>query len=129
MFQFKSPHRYGVLDFANTPNMVMDTIYYSDDDRVEIIGDKGIIMINRCTARTVDLPPLMLFRDGITREIPVQRYEWHDSFIDCTQSMIDVLKNGGNLVLDGQTGKKVLQFALAAQISSKERCEVRPDEV
>ena len=36
-------------------------------------------------ARTVDLPPLMLSRDGKTVEIPVERLEWHDSSIDCTQ--------------------------------------------
>jgi len=92
MFQFKSPRRYGLLDFAHTPNMVMDSIYYADDDRVEIIGDKGIIFVNRCTARTVDLPPLMLFRDGKTYEIPVERFEWHDSFVDCTRHLIDVLR-------------------------------------
>jgi predicted dehydrogenase len=129
MFQFKSPYRYGVLDFANTPNMVMDSIYYSDDDRVEVIGDKGIIMINRCTARSIDLPPLMLFKDGVTKEIPVARYEWHDSFIDCTRHLIDVLKSGDKPILDGPTGKAVLQFALAVQISSKERREVHPDDV
>jgi predicted dehydrogenase len=129
MFQFKSPRHYGVLDFTHTPEMVMDSIYYSDDDRVEIIGEKGIIMINRCTARTVDFPPLMLFKDGKTREIPIERFEWHDSFIDCTRHLIEVLKSGGEPVLDGPTGKEVLQFALAAQISSREGCEVRPDQV
>ena len=81
MFQFKSPRRYGVLDFAHTPNLIMDSIYYADDDRVEIIGDKGVIFINRCTARTVDLPPLMLFKDGRTTAVPVERFEWHDSFV------------------------------------------------
>jgi predicted dehydrogenase len=129
MFQFKSPRRYGMLDFAHTPNMVMDTIYYADDDRVEVIGDKGIIFINRCTARTVDLPPLMLFRDGETKEIPVERYEWHDSFIDCTRHLIDALKDGGTPVLDGPIGKAVLQFTIAAHLSSSEGREVRPDEV
>ena len=129
MFQFKSPRRYGVLDFTHTPGMVVDSIYYSDDDRVEIIGEKGIIMINRCTARTIDLPPLMLFKDGKTREIPVERFEWHDSFIDCTHHLIEVLKSGGEPVLDGPTGKEVLQFALAAQISAREGREVHPDQV
>jgi len=129
MFQFKSPHRYGVLDFANTPNMVMDSIYYSDDDRVEVIGDQGIIIINRCTARTLDFPPLMLFKDGLTKEISIDRYEWHDSFIDCTHHMIDMLKNDGQPRLDGLTGKEVLQFTLAVQISSREGREVRPDDV
>ena len=129
MFQFKSPCRYGVLDFANTPNMVMDSIYYSDDNRVEVIGDKGILFVNRCTARTVDLPALMMFRDGKTTEIPVERVEWHDSFIDCTRHLFDVLKDGGQPVLDGPTGKAVLQFAVAAHISAREGREVRPDEL
>ena len=129
MFRFKSPRRYGVLDFCHTPNMVMDTAYYADDDRVEVIGDKGILFVNRCTARTVDLPPLMLFRDGKTYEIPVERFEWHDSFIDCTRHLIDVLRDGGEPRLDGHTGKAVLQFSLAAHISAQSGREVRPDMV
>jgi len=85
MFQFKSPRRYGVLDFSHTPDMLMDSIYYADDDRVEVIGERGILFVNRCTARTVDLPELMMFRDGKTTAIPVERVEWHDSFIACTR--------------------------------------------
>lgn len=129
MFQYKAARRYGLLDFAHTPNMVMDSIYYADDDRVEVIGDKGIIFINRCTARTVDLPPLMLFKDGKTTSIPVARVEWHDSFIDCTRDLIEVLTKGGQPRLDGPTGRAVLQFALAAHISARKGREVRPDEV
>jgi predicted dehydrogenase len=129
MFQFKSPRRYGLLDFTHTPDMLMDSIYYSDDDRVEVIGDKGILIINRCTARTLDLPPLMLFREGQTREIPIERFEWHDSFIDCTRHLLDVLKNGGEPVLDGVTGKAVLQFVLAAHVSAREGREVHPDDI
>ena len=129
MFQFKSPRRYGVMDFTHTPEMVMDSIYYADDDRVEVIGEKGILFINRCTARTVELPPLMMFRDGKTTEIPVERIEWHDSFIDCTHHLIDVLHQGGEPVLDGSTGKAVLQFSLAAHRSACEGKETRPDDV
>ena len=107
--------------------MVMDSIYYSDDDRVEVIGDKGTLFINRCTARTVDLPPLMLFRDGKTTPITVERYEWHDSFVDCTQHLIGVLREGGQPRLDGQTGKRVLAFTLAALTSARLGREVHPD--
>jgi predicted dehydrogenase len=107
----------------------MDSFYYADDDRVEVIGEKGILFINRCTARTMDLPPLVLFRDGVTREIPVERFEWHDSFIDCTRHLIDVLHGNGEPMLDGPTGRAVLQFALAAHVSAREGREVRPEEV
>lgn len=126
MFQFTEPRRYGVLDFAHTPNMVMDSIYYADDDRVEVIGDKGILMVNRCTAKTLDLPPLMLFKDGRTIAVPVERYEWHDSFIDSTRHLLDALTTGARPRLDGATGRKVLAFALAAQASAAERREVSP---
>jgi predicted dehydrogenase len=129
MFQFKAPRRYGMLDFVHTPEMVMDSIYYSDDDRVEVIGEKGILMINRCTAHTLDLPPLMIFRDGKTSTIPMDRCEWHDSFIDCTRHMFKVFESGVHPILDGPTGKAVLQFVLAAHISARECREVRPDEV
>jgi len=127
MFQFKAPRRYGVLDFAHTPNMVMDSTYYADDDRVEVIGERGIIFINRCTARTVDLPPLMLFRDGKTTPIPVDRFEWHDSFVDCTRHLLDVLPVGGRPSLDGPTGRAVLAFSLAALESARRGVEIRPD--
>jgi predicted dehydrogenase len=129
MFQFKEPRRYGVLDFAHTPNMVIESLYYADDDPGEVIGDRGILFINRYTTRTVDLPELMMFRDGETTAIPVEGVEWHDSFIACTHHLIDVLRNGGQPVLDGPTGKAVLQFTLAALISAREGREVRPDEV
>jgi predicted dehydrogenase len=129
MFQFKSPRRYGVLDFAHTPHMQIDSLYYADDDRVEVIGDRGTLFINRCTARTVDLPELMLFRDGKTTAIPVERVEWHDSFIDCTRHLLDVFQKGGEPVLDGATGRAVLQFVLAAHLSAAQGCEVYPDKI
>lgn len=129
MFQFQAPRRYGVLDVEHTPETRIDSAYYADDDRVEIVGDKGILFINRYTARTVDLPELMLFKDGKTTSIPVQGVEWHDSFIAATVDLIEKLKHGDQPRLDGPTGKAVLQFCLAALESARGRREVRPSEV
>ncbi|NPV85786.1 MAG: Gfo/Idh/MocA family oxidoreductase [Anaerolineae bacterium] len=124
MFQFQGSRKYGILDFAHTPNLVMDSIYYSDDDRAEIIGDRGILIINRCTAKTLDYPPLVLFRDGKTTEVHVDRYEWHDSFIDCTRHLLDVLANGGTAKLDGRTARNVLEFSIAAHQSAAVNHEI-----
>jgi predicted dehydrogenase len=129
MFQFKASHRYGQLDIEHTPGMRIYSDYYADDDRIEVIGEKGILFINRYTAKTVDLPPLMLFKDGKTSPIPVDGIEWHDSFIATTSDFIDKLKTGGQPRLDGPTGKAVLQFTLAALQSASTGQEVRPDEV
>jgi predicted dehydrogenase len=129
MFQYKSPHCYGQLDIEHTPKMRIYSDYYADDDRIEVIGDKGIIFINRYTTKTVDLPALMLFKDGKTTSIPVEGLEWHDSFISTTQDFIEKLKTGGQPRLDGPTGKAVLQFTLAALQSAATGREVRPDDV
>lgn len=129
MFQYKAPRCYGELDIEHTPNTRIYSDYYADDDRIEVIGDQGMLFINRYTARTIDLPELMLFKDGKTTPVPVQGVEWHDSFIAATQDMLDQLKTGGQARLDGPTGKAVLQFTLAALESARDRREIRPDEV
>ena len=129
MFKYKAASRYGMLDIEHTPKMRMHSNYYADDNRIEVIGEKGILFINRYTARTVDLPELMLFKDGKTSAIPVEGVEWHDSFSATTQDMIEKLKSGGQPRLDGPTGKAVLQFTLAALQSAATGKEVRPDDV
>ncbi|MGA3085378.1 MAG: Gfo/Idh/MocA family oxidoreductase [Thermodesulfobacteriota bacterium] len=128
-FQFKGKRRYGLFDVEHTPNMEIESKYYVDDDRIEIIGDRGTIFINRYTTRTVDLPELMIFCNGKTTACEVPRVDWADSFIDCTRHMIDVIQKGGRPVLDGPQGKAVLQFALAALESSKTGREVKPDDL
>ena len=129
MFKYKSSHCYGQLDIEHTPKMRIYSDYYADDDRIEVIGDKGILFINRYTAKTVDLPELLLFKDGKTTPVPVEGVEWHDSFIATTHDFIEKLKTGGQPRLDGPTGKAVLQFTLAALQSAATGREVRLDEV
>jgi predicted dehydrogenase len=129
MFQYKASRCYGQLDIEYTPKMRIYSDYYADDDRIEVIGEKGILFINRYTAKTVDLPPLMLFRDGKTTPIPVDGVEWHDGFSATTIDFIEKLKIGEQPRLDGPTGKAVLQFTLAALHSAATGKEVRPDEV
>jgi predicted dehydrogenase len=129
MFKYQSSHCYGQLDIEHTPKMRIYSDYYADDDRIEVVGEKGILFINRYTAKTVDLPELMLFKDGRTTPVPVEGVEWHDSFIATTHDFIEKLKTGGQPRLDGPAGKAVLQFTLAALQSAATGREVRPDEV
>jgi len=130
MFKYKAPRCYGEFDVEYTPKMRIYSDYYADDDRIEIIGEKGMLFINRYTAKTVDLPPLMLFKDGKTTPIPVEGIEWHDSFIAATRDLIQALKTGSKQArLDGPAGKAVLQFTLAALQSAATGREIRPDDV
>ncbi len=129
MFQYQASRCYGELDIEHTPKMRIYSDYYADDDRIEVIGEKGMIFINRYTARTLDLPELMLFKDGKTTPIPVMGVDWGDSFTAATQDLLEKLQTGQQARLDGPTGKAVLQFTLAALQSASERREVRPEEV
>ncbi len=43
IFQYKASHRYGMLDIEYTPKMRIYSDYYADDDRIEVIGEKGIL--------------------------------------------------------------------------------------
>lgn len=129
MFKFKAPQAYGQLDIEYTPKMRIFSDYYADDDRIEVIGERGMLFINRYTAKTVDLPELMLFKEGKTTAIPVEGVEWHDSFTAATRDFIEKLKTGGQPRLDGPTGKTVLQFTLAALQSAETGREVKPEDV
>src|SRR5271157_4132627 len=129
IFQYQASHCYGELDIEHTPAMRIYSQYYADDDRIEVIGDKGMIFINRYTTKTVDLPELMLFKDGKTTPIAVEGVEWHDCFVAATQDMIEKLKTGDQPRLDGPTGKAVLQFTLAALQSAASGKEINPEEV
>ncbi len=125
MIKFKDPRKYGVMDFCHTPLLKIDSQHYSDDNRIEIVGEKGLILINRCTAKTIDLPELMVYSDGKTRAIPMENVLWEDSFIKCTRHFINVLQNGGNPLLDAKSGKAVLDMAIASEISAMRRQEIK----
>lgn len=109
--------------------MRIHSLYYIDDDRSEVICEKCILFINCYTAKTIDLPELMLFKDGKTTLVPVERVEWHDSFIIATQDCIEKMKTDNQPRLDGATWQTVLQFSLAALESAATGHEIRPEDV
>lgn len=129
MLKFKASRRYGVMDFSYTPRIRINSSYYADDNRIEIIGDEGILFVNQCTAKTINLPSLMLYKDGKTIPIDVDRTDWKDSFVDCTHHFANAIHNNTPAVLDGPTSREVLMTSLAAQFSSLERREFDVDEV
>jgi hypothetical protein len=65
----------------------------------------------------MDLPGLTMFPDRAITPISVEPVGRHDSSIGCTWHLIDVLQEGGQPVLDGSTGKAVLQFTVATSSS------------
>lgn len=123
----KGGERYGVFDITWSKDMEINSDYYACDERVEITGTKGVIWITRCTGRMLQIPTLLLYRDGQTREFHNLRDDWADSFIDSTKDFIEAIRDDRPPVLTGEDGREVIKFSLAAMRSAELNAPVTVD--
>ncbi len=121
--------RMGYLDLTVNTNLSIRSKYYPGDERVEITGDRGSIIVTRCTGQLNDEPPLILYRDGITTSFSDLRADWQDSFTDCTRDFIDALINDREPKLTGERAREVTMFSMAAHQAAFYGKPTRPEEV
>lgn len=123
----KGGKRYGVFDITWSKDMEINSDYYACDERVEITGTRGVLWITRCTGKMLQIPTLILYRDGQTVQYNNLRDDWADSFIDSTKDFIEAVKDDRAPVLTGEDGREVIKFSLAAMKSASENCPVEVD--
>ena len=111
--------RVGALEVVYSPELVLDTQHYAQDDRVEITGTKGVIWITRGHGKMMDVPPVVLYRDRRTFTFSDMPVGWEHSFINSTRHLIDAFFAGEPPTLTGEQGRAVLAFTLAAQESAR----------
>jgi predicted dehydrogenase len=128
MWKYKNAKKYGFMDITYSEDLIIDTDYYSCDERVEVTGTKGVLWVTRCTGKMMQIPTLIVYKDGQITTYEGLRDDWADSFIDSTLDFIDALKNDREPKLTGEDGREILKFALAAIQSSKEKREIYLDE-
>jgi predicted dehydrogenase len=119
--------RVGSLEVVYSPGLELWTEQYPQDDRVEITGTEGVLWVMQGHGRMLDVPPVLLHRDGWTRTFPDLPTRWADSFEASVHDFVDALADGRPPVLTGEEGREVLRFALAAQRSAAEGATVRLD--
>ncbi len=129
MWKYKNAKKYGFMDITYSEDLFIDTDYYSCDERVEVTGSKGVLWVTRCTGKMMQVPTLIVYKDGQITTYEGLRDDWGDSFIDSTRDFIDALKNDREPKLTGEEGREILKFALAAIQSSKEKREIYLDEL
>lgn len=118
-------NRFGSLEVVNSPDLVLDTQHYAQDDRIEITGTRGVLWVTRGHGKMLDVPPVVIYRDGQTIGYSGMPTGWEYSFIYSTRHFINAFHHGEPPVLTGEQGRDILRFALAAQESAKTGQSIR----
>jgi predicted dehydrogenase len=119
----------GVWEVETGINLMMNDKYYGADEWFEITGSKGVVTTTRCTSRVMEIPPLILYKDGRHTAIDDIRDDWGDSFHDAAWHFIDSLIAGAQPDLSGEDGLYLMKFWKAIWKSTTEKREVRMDEI
>jgi len=118
-------NRFGSLEVVYSPEMIVDTRHYAQDDRIEITGTQGVIWISRGHGKMMDVPPVVMYKDRKTYTFSDMPVGWEYSFINSTRHFIDAYFDGRPPSLTGEQGRDILRFALAAQESARIGAAVR----
>jgi predicted dehydrogenase len=126
IISWKFPNnRYGSLEAVNSPELVLDTNHYAQDDRIEITGTKGVLWITRGHGKMMDIPPVIVYRDRKIHAHSDMPVGWEHSFINSTRHFINAYFAGQSPSLTAWEGREILRFALAAQESARSGQVVR----
>jgi len=120
----------GSVQFVLAPDLTMPAPYYSNDEWYEVVGSKGILWVNQCTARVrTDLPPLCLYTDGQMQPVDDVPADWAEGFNGALRNFIDAITGEAPPLLSGEEGLKILAYDLAAQRSHLQERSVYVEEM
>ncbi len=105
----------GSLEVIYSPEMLVSTRYYAQDDQLELTGTKGTIWVTKGHGQLVHQAPVRMYRDGHETHYENLDYDWGNSFVASGQHFIDALMAGTAPLLTGEQGKEVLEITLRAQ--------------
>jgi len=108
-----------VLEIVLAAEMYYRSDYYSDDERVEVVGTRGYVRCNRISGRGVQEPAVVVYRDGEVRGYHALADLPPDAFNASAAHGIDYFTGRtSELVIDGETAREVLASLLTALESS-----------
>lgn len=137
--------KYAQIDFSFLPRMAFPNDFWLDDF-IEIIGDRGIMWVNQCSAagdrsmfrgnrmhESRVFPPIAVYLDGqvttYLEELSLPERNWSTSFVASTRHFIQVIQEGGVPIYTGEEGMEITRYIFAAYLSAQEKRDVDVDEI
>ena len=137
--------KYAQLDFSFSTKMALPSDFWLDDF-IEIVGEKGVMWINQCSAAgdreifkpcamsaSPVFPPIAVFTDGkVTTyldDMSLAERNWSTSFVASTRHFTEVVKAGGDPVFTGDEGKEITRYVIATYISAQQKRDIHLAEI
>jgi predicted dehydrogenase len=108
----------GVLDITLAPETYFRSDYYTGDERIEVTGTHGFARVNRISARGIQEPSVVVYRDGEVRAFHALDDSLADGFRASTDHALAWLQGDARPDMDGETAFRVLRALIAAIESS-----------
>ena len=129
IWQYKNRKTLGSFDIALAPSLYTPSKYFPADERIDIVGTKGIINLSCCTGKIFDGSPLVLYKDGARYCFDDIETDWAASFINGIREFPLAIKEKRQALISGERATDIIKFAYALIVGAKLGIEIRPDEV
>ena len=131
-WSYEGAMKHGSWELQASNDMVVRSDYYPGDEWFELSGTRGVIWVNRCTAKMLyDTPPLTYYADGEMHRVNEDEInaEWGHSFKVCVAEFVDGILNGKQPNVTAVDSRETYKFARASQLAARENRPVTLDEV
>jgi predicted dehydrogenase len=125
-FEYDQPDLLGTMSVAYAKKMAVPSAYYGADEFFEVQGDEGLLWVTRATGALLDLPPLLLHRNGQSQAITDVDDDWGSGFRRASQHFVDCLISGSPPEMSAGEAIRVLQLCFAVYQSANEGRPVDP---
>jgi predicted dehydrogenase len=109
-----------VLEISFAPDMYLRSDHYTGDERVEVTCRAGYVRCNRISARGIQEPAVVVYRDGELRGLHALDDHPRDAFAASTDNGLAWLRGEAEPVMGGPAAREVLVTLLASLESSRQ---------
>lgn len=131
-WSYEGGRTHGSWEQQATSEMVVRSDYYAGDEWFELSGTRGVIWVNRCTAKLLyDTPPLTYYADGEMTRVTEDEInaDWGNSFVNCVNEFVTCILENRQPDMTAEDSRETYKFARASQLAALENRPVTLKEV